>query len=245
MKSRSERHKNNNLSRTARNFELYETNEYDNTDFDLNTNVREISADPNNINVDKIKELLETRVEPQRTSISVDDDMYETRVDKYKTKEYDINEVLNRAKTSQALDYEEERLKKVANTNNYILENLREEEPRPLPKRQLEDEKELLNLINTITEIELQNKIKSSKEGQDLLNLLNTKTDEIKPSQPENSFYTGNLLITEDDFEDFKDIEKEIKSNSALINILIIIFSVVLLAILLFFVNQIFDLGWF
>ena len=104
------------------------------------------------------------------------------------------------------------------------------------------EEKELKDLIHTIAQIEIQN----SKKDADLLGLSETNSyekDELV--QEDNDFYTGNLKISNKDFEDFKDIENDIKSNNVLVKVLIFVFIIIVLGIGVVVANNFFNLGLF
>ena len=68
--------------------------------------------------------------------------------------------------------------------------------------------------------------------------------DKIVPDN-ENTFYTGELKVKDNDFEDFSDIESSIKSNNIMIKILIFIFILVAIAIGVVVANSLFELGLF
>ena len=63
--------------------------------------------------------------------------------------------------------------------------------------------------------------------------------------QEDNDFYTGNLKISNKDFEDFKDIENDIKSNNVLVKVLIFVFIIIVLGIGVVVANNFFNLGLF
>ena len=98
-----------------------------------------------------------------------------------------------------------------------------------------------MTLIDTITKLELENREKAEKEASDLLNLNNT--EEIL--NLENSFFTGNLAVTDKDYEDFKDLQSDIKSNSILIKVLIFIFIILFIAAIIILLNHFLSLGLF
>ena len=235
-------------SRTELNADLYQSTELNNYNkVDLNSNVSVLDANAKNIDVDLIKEMLDKKYRenlPKRKSIHInieEDEVYHEKVD---TKEYDINEILAKARTEQKIDYNKERLKKLSNTNYEILQNL---DIDLNDAERYDDEHELMTLINTITQLELENKEKAKKAAGDLLDMSDeSNTEEIeKPVNLENSFYTGNLAVSENDYEDFKDIQKDIKSNSVLITILIIIFVIIVIAVGVFLLNKYFNWGLF
>ncbi|HHX32854.1 MAG TPA: hypothetical protein GX713_01295 [Mollicutes bacterium] len=245
MSSRMDRYKDETpelKKRTELKADLYR-NDVDNLSrLDLNSNISVLKDDASNIDVDKIREMLDKRYRentPKRKSIEIDShiDEYEEESDLYDTKEYDINEILAKAKTTKKVDYNEERLRKLTNTNQDILQNLNLS-----PKKdKYEEEQELMTLIDTITKLELENREKAEKEASDLLNLNNT--EEIL--NLENSFFTGNLAVTDKDYEDFKDLQSDIKSNSILIKVLIFIFIILFIAAIIILLNHFLSLGLF
>ena len=245
MSSRMDRYKDETpelKKRTELKADLYR-NDVDNLSrLDLNSNISVLKDDASNIDVDKIREMLDKRYRentPKRKSIEIDShiDEYEEESDLYDTKEYDINEILAKAKTTKKVDYNEERLRKLTNTNQDILQNLNLS-----PKKEkYEEEQELMTLIDTITKLELENREKAEKEASDLLNLNNT--EEIL--NLENSFFTGNLAVTDKDYEDFKDLQSDIKSNSILIKVLIFIFIILFIAAIIILLNHFLSLGLF
>ena len=60
-----------------------------------------------------------------------------------------------------------------------------------------------------------------------------------------NTFYTGSLAIEETDLEDFKDIEDEIKANSILVKVLIILLVFIVLVVAVYLLNKYLNLGLF
>ena len=226
-------------SRTELNKDLYENIEVeDYNKIDLNSNVSVLGTADKNIDVELIKEMLDKKYrdnEPKRKSIAIDVVDEDVPEEKINTKEYDINEILAKAKSEQNVDYNIERLKKLRNTNYEILQKLDLESDKS-PEKQ-EDANELMTLINTITKLELENQEKASKNASNLLDLENT--EEVDTSGVlENSFYTGNLAVSEKDYEDFSDIQQDIKSNSNIIKFLIVIFILILISVIIFMLNK-------
>ena len=183
---------------------------------------------------------------PKRKSISIDNYEEPVRKDEEDTKEYDINSILDKAKSDKSVDYELDRLNRSYNASKLVDEvnkkyGHREETP---------EEKELVNLINTITELELRNRQKDAAlldlADDDAKEEDNSKTaaSSIIPDTEE-TFYTGQLAVKEDDFEDFKDMQDDIKSNSALIKILVFIFIIITIAIGVVLANKYLELGLF
>ena len=165
--------------RVAKNRNLYD--EMKNTDldnFDIASNAKVIGDNNSQIDIDKIKEILEKNYQaPQRRSLKMDIPEDEEYVME-KTREYDINSILEAARQEKEVDYEEERLKKVRDTQYDILKNLElEASEKETPKKNKE---ELLELINTINLNEVQNKAKERME-EEALEEEETETEELNP----------------------------------------------------------------
>ena len=233
--------------RTELKANLYQNNEIENyCKIDLNSNISVLKTDSKNIDVDKIREMLDKKYRdnmPRRKSIALDYETEEVKEedDLFDTKEYDINEIIAKAKSEQSVNYLQDRLKKINNTNNDILENLNINPKSDIKK--FDDEKELMSLINTITQIEIENQEKAKNEAADLLDLNQTK--QIDSFTTENTFFTGNMKIQDKDYEDFKEIQKDIKSNSILIKLLVFIFIIIIIALIVFLLNDYLNLELF
>lgn len=165
--------------RVAKNRNLYD--EMKNTDldnFDIASNAKVIGDNNSQIDIDKIKEILEKNYQaPQRRSLKMDIPEDEEYVME-KTREYDINSILEAARQEKEVDYEEERLKKVRDTQYDILKNLKlEASEKETTKKNKE---ELLELINTINLNEVQNKAKERME-EEALEEEETETEELNP----------------------------------------------------------------
>ena len=188
------------------------------------------------------------------------------------TREYDINAILERARSEKEVDYEKERLKKLRDTQYDILNSLEITE-----KEDIEEQNdELMSLINTITANELDEK-KASKEELDPLDILTDlkgsddtvvvdgvheeeesanetapimsleEADKIKPSILENKSedLTETLQFTQSDFDDFNDLKKEVRSSRALIYIIIVMICLILIAGVIIFLNNFLNLSIF
>ena len=244
-------------SRTEKNKNLYE--QIKNTEIDkyeVSSNARVIEEDVNSIDVNKIKDMLDRqyRNELGRKTIlekEVEEIVEEKLVD---TKEYDINAILDKAKKTQNVDYEKERLKKVHDTQYDILKNLNINEKQD--EEIIETEENIMNLINTITNLEL--KYKESSGNTTALDLLSDLSD----SDTEAVYKTMELdkekisikteenlddedLSIEEKYDDFKELEKDLKSNNIAIKVVIIVFVIILLIVSFIFINNYFNLGLF
>ena len=280
MKTRMEKYydeENNNIAlRERKNKNLYENiNDYEVEDYEIKTNATVLDNNAKNIDVEKIKKILDTKYnkQPKRRSIVVDEaDYQEPDISLDETREYDINAILEKARSEKEVDYEKERLKKIRDTQYDILNSLdidteKKEEP-------TEEKNELMDLINTITAKELE--VKNQNEDLDPLDILtdlkgsdNTvvvdgvheeesvnetspimsleEADKIKPTIMENKTQdlTNTLQFTQSDFDDFNDLKKEVKSSRALIYIVIVIVCLILIAGVIIFLNKFLNLSLF
>lgn len=232
-------------SRSKRNQELYkEVSSLELNDFDLNNNVSVIGENTDNISLDEIKDILNEKYKenPRRKSFGDTEEIALPKINLDETREYDINAILEKARDKKEINYEEDRLKKVRNTQIDILKTLDamdNEEPvdddiefgekptdrRPAPDKEKE-EKQLYDLINTITAKELIDnesnlEITGEMDPLDILSDLrgedeNTKVmgalvqELIEESKKENELaLTNSIPIVEEANEDLEDSEDE------------------------------------
>lgn len=256
-------------SRTQKNSSLY--NEVKNsmiTDFDVNSNVSVISENADDfISVKNVKRYLDDKYNenaPKRKSIDVPKYEYSDEHDITEdTKEYDINAIIEKAKQGKNIDYSKERLKRVRDTQFEILNNLDLENQKNLDSfssQRKQEEENLKNLINTITQLELCNRNgqgEYSKENinkdLDLLSDLTDKNETFDNTQEEktsindiqNEETTTNTKIDVEKYQkEFADISYTDKGTIA-IKIVIFIVILVLLFGAVYIVNNILDLGLF
>lgn len=230
-------------SRTELNKDLYNSYENQSYDkFDVNSNQEVLKSDVKKIDVDQIREILDKKYRdniPKRRSIEIEEPEYEESV-KEITKEYDLNSILDKAKSETSYDYDRNKLNKSVDSSKLV----DEVKSKYIEKEETAEEKELKDLIHTIAQIE----IKNSKKDADLLGLSETdsyKPDELLPSKEDEDFYTGKLKISDKDFEDFKDIEKDIKSNNIFVKLLVFIFILLVIGIGVVVINNYFNLNLF
>lgn len=227
-------------SRYHRNEELYKkinTNELSN--FDIKSNATVLGDNNNSIDVEKIKKILDTKYNeiPKRKSIRLEEEP-EKEIEKEITKEYDINIILEKAREGKKEDYEEERLRKLRDTQYDILNslNIKKEE-----KEEVEDDDDLKALINTIAYNESHNNtnvnsaldVLSDLKGENDTEVLKGLKEEVKEdienekditsTKMINSFYTSSNALNEKDFEDLDDFTKSVESNGIFIKIIIAI----------------------
>jgi len=244
-------------SRTAKNKELYEQIKNTEIDkYDINSNATIIDEDVNAIDVDKIKDMLDKRYRESLPKKTIEPEIVEEECSEkiQDTKEYDINRILEKAKQSQDVDYDKERLKKVHDTQYDILKNLNIEENEHEVIE--ETEENIMNLINTITALEMRNKEKSGNTtALDLLSDLtdnDTETiyktmelDKEKISEKSDENLDEEDLSIEQKYDDFKELEKDLKSNNIAIKIVTVVIIIILLILAVIFINNHFNLGLF
>lgn len=163
-------------SRTSRNQELYkEISKTELNNYEVRSNATVIGEGKGNIDVEKIKNILDTHYKdaPKRKSIKLEN-IEETVKPVEETKEYDINVILNKAREGKEENYSEERNKKLRNTQFDILSSLNldeEEEKKETESHSIREENasELQELINTISINE--KAIKDIQNGDDPLSL--------------------------------------------------------------------------
>ena len=114
-------------TRSSKNKELYkEVGNLEIENYDSNNNYSVVGTVNKEIDVDQIKDMLDKRYkeEPKKKSIgdATQIDLPEIKLDE--TREYDINVILKNAKEHKEVNYEEERNKKLRNTQYDILKNL-------------------------------------------------------------------------------------------------------------------------
>ena len=247
-------------TRTEKNKSLYEQIKTSDIDkFDITSNATVIGEDINKIDIDKVKDMLDKRYrdEYNKRTFKVreeENDDLDTKV--VDTKEYDINAILEKAKKTQNVDYEKERLKKVHDTQYDILKKLNIEED---SQEIMEDtEENIVNLMNTITQLEMKNSKKESVGNTTALDLLSDLSDNdtntiyktmeldkenISPKTKDN--LDEEDLNIEDKYDDFKELEKDLKSNNIAIKVVGIVFVIILIIFAVIFVNKYFNLGLF
>ena len=199
-------------SRQAKNMDLYkDINSTNLDDFKVNSNVAVLDDNGTNIDIDRIRDMLDKkyRVEPKKKKIAdYDEDLYQG-VNLDETREYDINAILEKAKEKQVVNYEVERLKKIRNTQFDILNSLdlaskKEEDDEAEDAKPLRDDQaHLMELINTITSKEL-------KQELDPLDILtDLKGDENTMVVPGSK----NSISEADKEEIKKEIKEEVKQE--------------------------------
>ena len=252
------------VTRTTRNQELYkDISKSELENYSIKSNATVLGDSKPEIDIEKIKKILDTKYNetPKRKSINIEE-VEEEVVEREDTKEYDINAVIEKAREEKTVDYQEERLKKIRDTQYDILKNIdvnKEKEEVSTP------EDNLAELINTIALNEKQLKNASNKieddfdlldlKGDDDTEVLGAMKEDIEREEEidhnaiidetsdvsetaeelEKSFYTTSNEILSDDFIDVNDkMSLPIKILIGLI-ILAFIFGIYVLVKSIFF----------
>ena len=184
-------------SRLNKNQKLYkEVSSKELNNFDVNSNTSILGNDVNSVDIEKIKEMLDRKYRENNKDKSIGTKETEiASVSLDETREYDINNILEASHKDKELNYEEDRLRKLRNTQMDILKDLdsvlNPEEDQDIlpPAEDLDDikshrekeEKKLRELIDTITAQELISK-ETVKELDplDLLSDLKGEDDNTK-----------------------------------------------------------------
>lgn len=195
--------------RIHKNEEIYKNvNQGEIDDFDLNSNMSVIGDTNKNINIDALKDILDKKYNktPQRKSIVIEDDVNENELEEQvdEEKDYDINAVLEKARSQKKFDYEEDRLKKGSNVDFDEL-NIR--------KRAVEIDEEtddqLMTLINTIASNEV-----NPIDPLDILSDLKGDDDTIIVEGTNITEYVKNDTKTLDSLDNLKEeIETQAKEE--------------------------------
>jgi len=224
-------------SRVARNQNLYnELSMSDFSDLKPNDNVKVIENTGNRIDLSKIKDYLESNEEEeiQTKNVVVKDDIDTVTEDElfYDEKDYDINAILEKAKENKESYYEDEKHKKLRDTQYDILSKIKvydeveDEEPVEEKVELNTEEKTLIDLINTVTKnkTDLLEELKKGSENTIVTSPINEESnDEIiseaieeSKKEPEKIVFSKEEILrelkpeeTNNDLFDFKEIETE------------------------------------
>lgn len=202
-------------SRTQKNQDLYEDVRNSSlTEFNVNSNVSVIDDNASSIDISKLGKILDEKYNdytPKRRSIDVPAYQDEPIINQplVDTKEYDINAIIEKAKQGKNVDYNKERLKKVREAQYEILNNLdlelkKVEDAKRNNERKAEEDN-LMNLINTITQLEVNYKEEAKKrETQKDLELLSELADDPVEESPKE-------IKQEEKVSDVTQTQKEIR----------------------------------
>ena len=166
-------------SRAQRNQELYDRiKTSDIKRHDVNNNMSVIKDNIKTVDINKVHNFIDEKYGDnvaKRSSFNIPEINQTQEIEPIMdTKEYDINAILEKAKQGKNIDYSKERLKKVREAQYEILNSLDSKikdlsDVEKAQEKRKAQEENLKNLVNTITEIELQNKMKDTSNDLDLL----------------------------------------------------------------------------
>lgn len=209
-----------NMSRVAKNTDLYkQINDSELDNFNVHSNATIIGNQDREINLEQIKKILDKRYNnaPQRKSIRIEPQEEVTRLDNEDTKEYDLTKVLEKAKDEKVETYEENRAKKLRNTQFNILNNLNidDEKKEENEEKKYNPEENLMNLINTIT-INEAKKREEKKDDVDPLDILTDLKgdDDTQVYESVKTSVTSITEIKEKEDNNNKETKKEELDNS-------------------------------
>lgn len=208
------------MSRVAKNSDLYkQINDSELDNFNVHSNATIIGNQDREINLEQIKKILDKRYNnaPQRKSIRIEPQEEVTRLDNEDTKEYDLTKVLEKAKDEKVETYEENRAKKLRNTQFNILNNLNidDEKKEENEEKKYNPEENLMNLINTIT-INEAKKREEKKDDVDPLDILTDLKgdDDTQVYESVKTSVTSITEIKEQEDNNNKETKKEELDNS-------------------------------
>lgn len=264
MKSRMEKYYNQNeefVGRTSKNENLYREKDY--SVYSSNETIIDTN---NEIDITKLKNIIQSREDYQRAKSyrnmlndkKFDYDDIEIEEDKYEEKNYDINALLQKVKEEKDSINEEDKMRKLRNTQYDILSNL-DIKSKKTKKDDIEQQKEdLKDLINSITKKGNNNVLNEEIENDPLglladlhatntilTDVISNDLDVVPPQKEieenievkktneddETSFYSDSFTFSKKDFEELSDLSDNVKSNNVLITILIIVLVLIILVI--------------
>lgn len=248
MKSRMDKYNGDVLSRSSKNKHLYD-DLYANTNY---TNMVVID-DSNEIDISKIKEIIDREKKekkiPKEAILSSDiyDNMSKIK-EEPKKKVYDINEVLKRAKEKRDIIEEANEKRKREHYNLKTNKNIEKEleKTRKVYQNLINEEKEILNIMNTLTSassadiaLDLFEDLKPSDNEK---TVSDTRKSDVNIRQIENDdsreYSTDTFMFNTKDFEGIEHFKGDVKKMSAVIKVLIFILTVAVVCVGIFVVKK-------
>lgn len=236
MKSRLNKYENSdNLSRVTKNQNLYD-DMYENTNY---SNMVVID-DSNEIDIQKIKEIIDKEKNTARKTREnkFNKEEYDSIVPKKIEEEklYDINEVLKEAKSRRDIIEEANEKRKIENYR--FNDNLQEElsKTRKVYENLIKEEKELLNLMNTMTNVTsddiASDMFQDLTKDDNLTEVLDEKDSvDIKQISDDSTEYsTDTFMFNTKDFEGLDSIKEDVMKTNIFIKILIAIVIICVIA---------------
>ena len=263
MVSRMEKYYHNNKGtkkRSQKNIDLYR-DIYKDSEY---SNIEGFATmDKNNeIDLTKIKNTLKNRENYKRQKeykiITHEDTEEENVVNDFKEKEqqrnYDIRDILIKAKDKKP---ESDTPRSLDNTNYNILKNLKLDNEKNLYKDKYKDfeQDELKELINTITNTSMLNKMNDEELGLNMLDLGSKETENASVEEilkeakkyeekknnntspdVDDSFFTSSLNFAKSDFEDAEEYLKTKKTRKILYKLLVFSGLIIMTGLVIFLV---------
>ena len=203
-------------------------------------------SNSNEINIDSIKKLID---DSNHSEVKITKVKKEIPKKKEEEKNYDLKDVLDKAKTHHSES--DGKYRNLKRRQYQVLKQLKEENP------ENEEIDELLNTLalggsigddlgifdhlksDTIVGDEATSIKKILEEAKEADELEEAMEEEKTKTELDKSFYTASFNFSEEDFEDLKSLDKNLKKNNKLIRILIIVFSISLAVFLLYLIGRI------
>lgn len=266
MQSRLSRYNSDNkkrLERSQKNTKLYEE-VYDDVYRNATYQNMEVISAAKEINLNKLKDILDdsydTRQYRTLKKYSLDD-IDEKPIPKQKKRVYDINEIINEAKSKRTFIEEAKEKQKYM---DYAKRNSKYEERYNELKKEEEELEELINTMviskkeeNTDDELDLLSDLKGNEDTivtnpiqtdldktdadlvQDKTNVnadLDTSVGTTKGlNKVDKTFYTDSNMFTKNDFEDFTGLSRSLKGGSKVKKIIIILLILIIIGVLAYF----------
>ena len=236
LKSRLSKYDSNDgLSRVERNRTLYD-DMYENTNY---SNMVVID-DSNEIDINKIKEIIdkEKRKETKADINSFDKEEYDNIAPKLDEKKiYDINEVIKDAKERRNIIEEANEKRKIENYQ--FKDNLDEElqKTRKVYENLIKEEKELLTLMNTMTNVtsdDIANDMFQDLTKDDNLTEILDDRQDVNIRQIDNDtteYSTDTFMFNTKDFEDMSSLKDDVRRTNVFIKILIALMVICIIAV--------------
>lgn len=276
MNSRMERYseldsKSSSNSRVNKNQTLYEDiNSQTLSRIKTFDNFKIIDDVPKEIDIEKIKKYLTSTKEEniERKKIFINPKEEEIVEEKEEPKIYDINSIIEEARSKKETSYEEDKYKKLHNTEYDILKKIEIYNSSKTEKSDSEfntDERTLIDLINTVTmkkeeEKDLLSELTGGNENTVVTNPINeemkkeeVKINEVVPPKTEignigtidKSFYTNSMNFSKEDFECINELEKEVSKNTFLVKFSIFLLILLVIGTVVVILNYVFNLRLF
>lgn len=233
-------------TRSVRNESLYK-DIYENAEY---SNIEGIAAmeKTNEISLEQIRELLKERETNKKRSL-VNREVKRTYVEPVEERNYDIRDVLVKAKDNHVESNENRRLN---NTQLNVFKGIDDKD------KSYDDEEIERTLVNTgvlkgfnDSELSLDMLSDLKSTGNTVVNKTNSalllkEVEEAKDKYQvkeddglDKSFYTSSLNFKDEDFEQLKDIQDSIENNNKMIKTLFILFTLVVLVVVGFILYKV------